>query len=133
MWLLDELKKRKNDDATAIIHRDNRVSYAELWKMSEIIAGWMEANLSTKAPVLIYGDKDAEIIETMVAALKTGRAYIPIDVTFPAERVKRIAEITDAEVLFNLSGKDLSIKTDSLNRILAKNDVSYISLNLIYF
>ncbi len=129
MWLLDELKKRKDDTSVAIIHRDNRVSYSELWQRSEVIAKWLNVNLSTDAPVIIYGDKDAEIIEIMVAALKTGRAYIPIDVTFPPERVKKVAEITKAEILFDISGKDMSIQTESLNHILKKANIDVLPVD----
>ena len=55
MWLLDELKKRNRDyENIAIIHRDRRISYAELWAMSESIGAWMEKHLTTDAPILIY-------------------------------------------------------------------------------
>lgn len=104
MWILDELKNRKKiEDSFAIIHRDNKITYKDLWEYSEKIAYWMENNLNTDAPVLIYGNKEIEIVEVMIASLKTGRAYVPIDVTFPIDRVKKIAEITEAEVIFDLT------------------------------
>ena len=64
---------------------------------------WLIDNCNTKAPIIIYGNKDPKIVEVMVAALKSGHAYVPIDVTFPADRVKKIAEITNAEYIFDFS------------------------------
>lgn len=108
MWILDELKKRKDDPSPAIVYREERTSFAELWTASEQIGTWMETRLKTMAPVVIFGNKDPKIVEIMIAALKSGRAYIPIDVTFPPERVKKIVEITACEMVFNLSDMPLS-------------------------
>lgn len=110
MWILDELKARKDDcERIAIVHRDRKISYADLWVNSEKLAQWLDKSLHTSAPVLIYGNKDIEIVEIMLAVLKTGRAYVPIDVTFPEERVENIAKVTECEVLFDLSELNLTV------------------------
>lgn len=103
MWILDELKRRKDDVSTAIIHRDTILNYSQLWSYSESIAKWIELHVHTKAPILIYGDKDLEIPIVMMAALKSGRAYVPVDITFPEDRLRAIADITNAELIFNFS------------------------------
>lgn len=108
MWLLTELKDRKASAAPAIICRERILTYHQLWEQSEKIAEWMQHNLHTKAPILIYGNKNVEILSVMVAALKVGRAYVPVDITFPRERLKRIREITEAEAVFNFSSLDLT-------------------------
>lgn len=38
MWILDELKKYKNINTLAVIERDNRYSFSDLWKHSNQIA-----------------------------------------------------------------------------------------------
>lgn len=108
MWLLTELKDRKVSEAPAIICRERVLTYHELWEQSEKIAKWMELNLHTTAPVLIYGNKNVEILPVMIAALKTGRAYVPVDITFPRERLDKIREITEAEAVFNFSSLNLA-------------------------
>lgn len=121
MWLLEELKNRNRDyENIAIIHRNRRISYAELWGMSESIGAWMEKHLTTDAPILIYGDKDIEIVAIMIAALKTGRAYVPMDIAFPSGRVQKIATITQGEVLFNVSDAKLDVSTDGLRYCIDK-------------
>lgn len=107
MWLLDELEKRKNCEDIAIYHREVKLSFKDLWRKSESLAVWMESELKTKRPVVIYGNKDVEILIAMVAALKTGRAYVPLDITFPLRRVKEIIKETEAEVIFNYTCEDI--------------------------
>lgn len=106
MWILDELKNRMHSDQTAMIHRDRSITYRELWTASEHLAAKLEGELKTMAPVVIYGNKDIEILVVMMAALKTGRPYVPVDVTFPVERLQKIADMTETELLFNFSGTD---------------------------
>lgn len=125
MWLLTELKKRKNEDKPAVICRERSLTYRQLWEQSEQIAQGMLNALQTKAPILIYGNKNNEIIPVMVAALKTGRAYVPVDVTFPVERLNRIQMITEAEVVFNFSNVDLSELPDDCH-VIQKNDYAEI-------
>lgn len=108
MWILEELKKRSGSDRIAVIHRDRKITFEELWIASENLASKLNNELSTDQPIIVYGNKDIEIIIVMIAALKTGRAYVPIDVTFPPDRVRKIAEITEAELIFNFSSLEAS-------------------------
>lgn len=108
MWLLDELESRKTSDSLAIVCREDSLSYKMLWEHSESIAHFLQNNFQTKSPVIIYGNKDVEILPVMIAALKSGRAYVPVDITFPVDRLKKICEKTQAEVVFNFSELDIS-------------------------
>lgn len=115
MWILDELKNRKNSEQLAMIHRDRSITYRELWVASENLATKMEDELKTMAPVVIYGNKNIEILVVMMAVLKTGRPYVPVDVTFPVERLQKIASMTETELLFNFSDIDDSIIGNGMN------------------
>lgn len=107
MWILNDLEKFKYSDEIAIIHREKRITFRELWEKSEKIANYIEKNCKTKAPVLIYGNKNINIIPVMIASLKTGRAYCPVDVTYPPERLYKISKTTNCEIIFNFSELDL--------------------------
>lgn len=124
MWVLDALNQRKDSDAVAIIYREQQKSFSDIWKESEKLGGWINSNLKSDAPVVIYGNKNTEIISAMFGALKSGRAYIPIDITFPEERVNQIVNITKAEVVFNFS--DITLEIDSNVILLEKNEISEI-------
>ena len=129
MWILDELKKKKTCVSPAVVCRDVILNYAELWNTSEKIGAWLKAHLATKAPVVIYGNKDVEIVEIMLASLKTGRAYIPVDITFPPDRVRKIVEKTGCEVVFDLSGLSPSLDIPDI-RLVDKSALCEISAHL---
>ena len=124
MWILDELKKMSDSDRTAVIHRDRQLSFKALWEGSEKIAQYIQKHTVTKNPVLIYGNKDVEIVEIMMGSLKSGRAYVPIDITFPVERVRQIMEITETELIFNIS--DMPINTNDAAKVIGSDECNEI-------
>ena len=81
MWVLENLEKLKSSDKPAIIHREKGITFKELWERSERVANYILNTCKTKSPILIYGNKEIDIITVMIACLKTGRAYSPVDVT----------------------------------------------------
>lgn len=109
MWILDELKKCSDSSEAALIHREKRISFHELWEQSEVMAEYFKQNCQTNAPIVIYGNKDIEITVLMLAALKSGRAYVPLDITFPANRVETIMQDVENELLFNFSGETVDL------------------------
>ena len=108
MWILDALEEKKNDETKAIINREESISWKELWEESEKLSVYLECQLLTKNPIIIYGNKDIEINIAMFAALKSGRAYVPVDVTYPLGRLKQVAEMTSAELIINLTSLEIS-------------------------
>lgn len=115
MWVLNNIAELKNSEETAIIHREEKISFCKLWRRSESITGFLMENrekfgIDQKTPIVIYGNKESDIVACMHAALKTGVAYAPVDTLYPEERLDLIMHQVGAKVLFNFSGKD--IKTD---------------------
>lgn len=104
MWLLTELEKLRGSQKTAIVHREERITFQNLWDRSDKLAGYIDEVCKSKAPIVIYGNKDIDITVAMIASLKTGRAYIPVDVTFPVERLRIIMNMVHCELLINFSG-----------------------------
>lgn len=127
MWLLDQLKKFKNSNKIAIVNKSEKLSFKELWEYSERMAYFINKSCKNKNPIVIYGNKDIEILIIMIAALKTGRAYVPVDITFPLERLFKIVSMVECELLFNLTdiqiNKDITVvgKTGIKNEI--KNEI----------
>lgn len=124
MWILDELKKRKNDASPAMMHRDRTISWRELWDRSEAVGRWIVSSAEGDAPILIYGNKDIDILTVMIASLKTGRAYAPVDITYPVDRLLTIANATNAEVIFDFSGREIS-RTGTV--VVAKDEIEKIA------
>ena len=96
MEILRKLAQLAGTDRTAIVYGDGTLSYRTLDHWSDAFAAYLKREAPDgKAPVLIYGHKELEIPACMFGSLKAGRGYVPVDVTYPPERVAQIA----AEVL----------------------------------
>ncbi|QNK42250.1 D-alanine--poly(phosphoribitol) ligase subunit DltA [Caproicibacter fermentans] len=107
MWLLNQLKGYSTFDNTAIIYRDNNISYRDLWERSEQLACFINNEAKTNNPIVIYGNKEIDITVVMIACLKAGKAYVPVDTIFPKERLLRITDMTETELVFNFSDTDI--------------------------
>ena len=92
MEILKRLAQYGKPDRTAIVYGEGTLSYRDLNRWSDAFAAFLKARFpDTKAPVLLYGHKDLEIPACMFGSLKAGRGYVPVDVTYPPERVAQIA------------------------------------------
>jgi len=93
-------KGRINGDHTAIIDEDHSYTFHELDQLSSKLAVSIWTELGEISTINPDGDiviglclpPSKEIILSVFAILKLGAAYLPIDLHFPAERVKRIVE-----------------------------------------
>lgn len=112
MWLLDELEKRKHSDDIAIRYMDEYITFKEMWRRSECMAGYLYANGLNKNPLVIYGGKEIDIVPCMHAALKVGIPYVPVDTLYPINRLKKIANAVAANVVIDFS-EDIE-KTDNV-------------------
>lgn len=108
MKLLESVKKYSNQGRVAVICDGEKLTYRELDEMSDSIAAYFIKEFGQdRAPIVIHGNKDNLILVLMLAALKSGRAYIPLDVTFPIERVKQVINEVDAKVVVNFTEETL--------------------------
>ena len=120
MWIIDGLKRLKDSDIPAIVERTGTLSFKEIWNRSECVGQEIleiEKDTGEKTPVVIYGDKDPDMVAVMLAALKTGRAYIPVDVSFPVERLEYISKTVNASVIYNFSGHNIEVPFEVRNGI----------------
>lgn len=53
-----------------------------------------------RSPIMVYGHMQPEMIVNFLGCVKAGHAYIPVDLSIPADRVQRIAENSGAKLLF---------------------------------
>jgi len=125
MFLLEALATHAAANRTAIVYGERSCSFAALERQSNAFAAWLLRTFGDdRTPVLIYGHKELSIPACMFGALKAGRAYVPVDTTFPAERVRQIAEEVEPRVIVDLYGlgleADVVLNADVLQQILAE-------------
>ncbi len=96
----------KSPDAIAITQGQDSITYAELNKQAEIIARWLQSQgLRTGQRVGINMARQANFFIVMLAVLKAGGSYVPIDPTYPHKRQQLIAEDADLFLLISASKK----------------------------
>ncbi|MGW7418212.1 non-ribosomal peptide synthetase, partial [Streptomyces sp. NPDC054863] len=97
----------RTPDATAVIFEDVRLSYADLNARANRLARLMaERGAGPETLVAVHLERSTDLVVALLAVLKTGAAYLPVDPDHPADRVTRL--LTDA-------GPVLLLTTDALN------------------
>ncbi|WP_425430497.1 non-ribosomal peptide synthase/polyketide synthase [Chitinophaga niastensis] len=90
--------------ATAVIFEEVSLSYETLSKRSNQLAHYLRrSGVKRNMPVPICIERSAEMIIGILGILKAGAAYVPIDPTFPRERISFICSDTCAEVVVSSS------------------------------
>jgi amino acid adenylation domain-containing protein/non-ribosomal peptide synthase protein (TIGR01720 family) len=91
-------------DAVALTMRDDSLSYAELNAQANRLARHLAANGAGPGQLIgISCERSVEMAVGVLAALKSGAAYVPIDPNYPAERVSYMLEDSNAPVLLTQS------------------------------
>ncbi|GAA0070327.1 D-alanine--poly(phosphoribitol) ligase [Clostridium sardiniense] len=106
MEIIRGIKKYAKTDRIALKCDGEELSYKDLDRFSESIGAYLKENHNDNTPIVIYGNKDNLIMACMIGALKSGRAYVPLDISFPVDRVLNVTEEVKPKVVFNFS--DLS-------------------------
>jgi amino acid adenylation domain-containing protein len=98
----------------AVWDEDRSYSYGQLEELSDRIAERIVERLgrSDRSPVGVLLGRSADMVVVLVGVLKSGRAYIPLDGSHPAERLNYILSQSGASILIQdeeaPSGLDLT-------------------------
>ena len=104
MKILESIKRYSKSNRIALICDGDTMSYKELDSVSEAIGCFLIKEIGQdNKPVVLYGNKENIMMAVMMGALKSGRAYIPIDISYPKERVETIIDEVKPDVLFDFS------------------------------
>ncbi|WP_369348418.1 amino acid adenylation domain-containing protein [Stenotrophomonas sp. JAG2] len=77
--------------ATAVVFGAHQLSFAELEQRSRALAVQLQAQgVGREARVVVALPRSLELIITLVAVLRAGGAYLPVDLAHPDERLARI-------------------------------------------
>ncbi|MCZ8518253.1 MULTISPECIES: non-ribosomal peptide synthase/polyketide synthase [Paenibacillus] len=95
-----EEQAERTPGATAIIFDEQQLTYGELNERANRLARTLRAQgVQANQPVGIMLERSPELITGMLAILKSGAAYVPIDPDYPEERIQFMLEDAGARVL----------------------------------
>ena len=92
-----EQQVHRRPDATAVVFDQQISSYGELNRRSNQLARCLrELGVGLDTVVGICLEREPEMIIAMLAALKAGGAYMPLDPEFPGHRLKTMIDTSEA-------------------------------------
>jgi non-ribosomal peptide synthetase component F len=97
--LCESLRKFANN--TAIKYGEKEVSYAELDDRSDQIFRWIVSKvIGREAFVGILTFDRATLITSIIAVLKAGGIFVPLDTAIPVGRLEQMVNIVNVRILF---------------------------------
>ncbi|WP_166924917.1 non-ribosomal peptide synthetase [Flavobacterium poyangense] len=121
-------------DAIAVVFEDTRLTYEELNKKANQLGHYLREEYKIIADDLvgIRLDRSEKIIIAIMAILKSGAAYVPIDSNYPQERIDYIEKdsacklVIDEAVLAGFEKIKQAYSCSNLERINQPDDLAYI-------
>lgn len=108
---LQSLKKFINSDAVACFDGNEYMSRRTFWLRTEAVAlHLLNSYGNSKEPVVIYGDKENDMLVCIFGILKAGRPYVVIPSYYPVHRIDAILSDCGAKVIFNPCSEKLDRK-----------------------
>ncbi len=103
--IIDLFNKQVSDtpDNTAIVYNDKDISYSALDKKSNQLAHYLLQNnvINPEDLIAVKLERSEWLIISLLAVLKTGAAYVPVDKEYPENRVRYIIEDTNANIIID--------------------------------
>lgn len=115
-------KLKQSTHKKALRCADASISYAQLEQMSASLARQLQGlGVGPNTPVAIYLDRSINMLVAMLAILRAGGCYVPLDPSFPAQRIDYMLRNSETQLL--LSNKLLSTNiTDCPCEVLLLDD-----------
>ncbi|HEX8432684.1 MAG TPA: amino acid adenylation domain-containing protein, partial [Longimicrobium sp.] len=97
---LFEARVARTPDAVAMVFGDRHLTYAELNRRANRLAHHLrERGVGEGARVVVLMPRGMELVVTELAVLKAGAAYVPIDPSYPAERIAFMIADSESRVV----------------------------------
>ena len=120
-------------DAVAVVYEGRRYSYCEIDQESNQLAHWLIGHgIGTEDRVAVLLDKSPELVITALGILKAGGVYLPVDPTYPDDRVAFILDDAAAKLVLREPVSELADYpvtapgSDDLLRPLGPSNTAYL-------
>lgn len=112
----------KTPQNVAMCHQGCKMSYGELNLLSTNLANYLiELGVKEGSRVAIYMNRSFNTIEALYGILKTGAAYVPLDIRWPEERLNYLLLDLGVEVVISQNEK-----LTTLNKIIWNSKIKHI-------
>ena len=95
-----ERQVEQNPNGVALIHRDEQLKFAALNARANKLAHYLKrAGVRAEEPVAVFLERSTDMIVALLAVLKAGCAWVPLDVSYPRERTNYVLQDSGARVV----------------------------------
>jgi amino acid adenylation domain-containing protein len=94
-----EERAAKNPDAIAIENDSQQLTYAELNARANQLARYIRDDDEPNALIAICLERSIDMLVAVLAVLKAGAAYVPLDPTYPADRLALMLNDSGARLI----------------------------------
>ncbi len=103
----------KTPEYTAVTFKNKSLTYKELFEKSNSLANFLHnIGIGRNSIVGIMLPRSLELLVAIIATLKTGACYIPIDPTFPESRIDYMLKNSNASILLTFdTNRNLNFRT----------------------
>lgn len=125
MGLIGELNKviiNNKDNIALESDIEGLLTYGELGQFSDSLANNLKEE--KEKVIAVYMEKSFDLVITIIGILKSGNAYLPLDISYPKERIQNMIE--DAEVSKIICSKKTSSMFEGDERVLVVNNIASI-------
>ncbi|RUA17341.1 MAG: non-ribosomal peptide synthetase, partial [Clostridia bacterium] len=113
---LFEKQAAATPDAPAVLFGDQRLTYAELNARANQLAHFLqEKNVGPDDLVGVLMHRTPEAVIALLGILKAGAAYLPIDPTYPEDRIRFMLDDSAAKIVFSFQSSVFSDQETQLN------------------
>ncbi|MEH1098883.1 non-ribosomal peptide synthetase [Micromonospora sp. CPCC 205561] len=101
-----EAQRRRTPDAIAAVWRDRQVTYAELGEAADRLARVLhrQRDGGPVRPIGILLERSIDMVVAVLAVLRSGAGYVPLDPTYPGERLAYMLGDSDVACLLAQPG-----------------------------
>src|ERR671916_316269 len=93
---LFEVQARKTPEATAVVDAETTLTYAELDRRADGLAAHLRSlGVVPDTAVGVYMERCAEYVVAILAAMKAGGAFVPLELAYPASQLEDV--LSDCE------------------------------------
>ncbi|NDB83360.1 MAG: amino acid adenylation domain-containing protein, partial [Alphaproteobacteria bacterium] len=98
---LFEEQVEKTPDSIAVVYEDTKLSYRELNNKANRLANYLrrDNNILPDTLIVLCLERSEDMLISILAVLKAGAAYVPMDPNYPTERIRYILEDTRTKIV----------------------------------
>lgn len=118
-------KTKEFAERTAYISKDEHILYNELFDRAQNIFGIIKTG--DFSPVIIHGERKANVMASIIACLYAKRAYVPVEPDFPKERFEKIKALSGAGLMLDCTCDEINfINIENGAHKQSDNETAYI-------